>query len=63
MHRDGRVVEPMLAHTLAGHALAPLVRFLAEVMTATFAPARGFDWGPTGLKVGTPRVGPTCGSH
>ena len=56
MHRDGRVVEPMLAHTLAGHTLAPLVRFLAEVTTATFAPVRGFDWGPLAALGWRPRL-------
>ncbi|MGH3587183.1 MAG: lantibiotic dehydratase [Pseudonocardia sp.] len=44
--RDERVVEPMVAHTLAGHTLAPLVRFLGEVTTSALGPVRGFDWGP-----------------
>lgn len=44
--RDGRVVEPVVAHTLAGHILAPLARFLGEVTTSALGPVRGFDWGP-----------------
>lgn len=44
--RDGRVVEPMVAHALAGHALASVVRFLGEVSTFALGPVRGFDWGP-----------------
>lgn len=46
LDRQGRLIEPLVAHPLAGHTLAPLVQFLSEITTSALNPVRGFDWGP-----------------
>ena len=54
--QKGRAIEPLVANALAGHTVAPLVRFLGEVATSTLGPVRGFDWGPLASLPWRPRL-------
>ncbi|MFB9443126.1 lantibiotic dehydratase [Dactylosporangium vinaceum] len=51
-----RVIEPVLANAAARHAMAPLVRLLAELPTAWCTPMSLLDWGAADVLPFRPRL-------
>ncbi|GAB3848785.1 lantibiotic dehydratase [Dactylosporangium cerinum] len=51
-----RVIEPVMANAAARHAMAPLVRLLAELPTAWCTPMSLLDWGAADVLPFRPRL-------